>query len=424
MSQQSQLNPGNQDAFTAFVQDGTLAREPGAQTTVLCASRPAGVLDYSRRAMNVRAAFLLGVEKYAYSETVAKLDADVRLIVDSIWPGCKQALKVYGWSIGSGTLLFGIIGGVLGDGAGAWPGAMIGAKIGAAVASAILFFQGLRFLGEYVLTHLGEAGEHFQAGLKIAWETCGQPSFPNDAAAREFGRAMADLVSLVLQAAVAWVLKKGLEAGLEELNESDAGRALAPYAKVQYWRNQLGVTDAPIPRKGIATTIQFFESQIRMGRLDRGTFTNEAKLKSYWSAQDFSREIKVESLPAGKELIGYRAPNSPFGYYYTEVGTYLDRAGIDSMTAGKLPAGGEGAKPLVPREFIRYRGKTGSVEALKSTCSGVRAWDTKNPAAGGATQYFIPRSWEVLEPVESTVGRELHDARTTARTSPAPPNPK
>ena len=349
---------------------------------------------------------MLGIEKYAYDAAVAKLDSDVKLIVDSIWPGFKQALKVYAWSIGSGAVLFGIIGAVLGEGAGALPGAIIGAKIGAAVGSAILFVQGLAFLAEYVLAHLEEAREHFQAGFKIAWEACGQSPPPNDMAAREFGQGMADLVNLVLQAAVAWVLKKGLKAGLEELNKSKAGRALAPYAKIQYWRNKLGVTDAPVPRSGIETTIKFFEEQIEKGRLDKAAFADETKLKSYWSAQDFSKEVKPVSLAKGKELIGYRDPKSQFGYYYTEVGTYIDTAGIDTVTGEKTP---------VPREFVRYRVKADSVEALKSTCSGVKAWDTKNPASGGATQYFIPKSWEMLEVVESNVGRELHDARTAAR---------
>jgi hypothetical protein len=246
---------------------------------------------------------------------------------------------------------------------------------------------------------LDEADKHFQAGYDAAWQACGEPP-QIDHAAREFGRGIGDLLNLVLQAAVAWVLKKGLEAGLKELNESAAGRALAPFAKIQYWRNKLGVTDAKIPRLGIAKTIEFFEDQVRQGRLESGPgkFTDEANLLSYWKAMDFSKEIKPGTLPVDKILVGFRDPNFPFGYYYTEPGSFLDKAGIDYVMEEKLPAGVSGPKQLIPRKFVRFRVRN-PAPALKSTCSGFKDLVTKNPASGGATQYFIPRASEVLEVV-------------------------
>jgi hypothetical protein len=323
-------------------------------------------------------------------------------IVDSLWSGFVQSLQIYAWSIGGGAALFGIGGAILGEGAGAVPGTLLGAKIGMEVASAILLFLGLRFLAQYVVAHLAQANEHFQHGLTLAWEACGEHPLL-ESAAQEIGRAIAELFSLVLEAAAAWVIKKGLKAGLQDLKKSKVGQALIPYAKVEFWRNKLGVTDAPVPRRGIATTIRFFEDQLHRGKLDP---MDEAKLESYWKAMDFSKEVTSQTLNPGKELVGYRDPQSPFGFYYTEPGTYLDRVGIDYVTKESLPKDVQGPAQLVDREFIRYRVKQ-PVEVLKSTASGVRAWDTQRAVPGGGTQYFIPKAWEVLEVVSEGVRHRL-----------------
>jgi hypothetical protein len=329
------------------------------------------------------------------------------------------AVKIYGISIGGGAALIGIVGGLLGGGAGALAGGAVGAELGADAGTAILYLMGLKFLAEFVLSHRDEANKHFREARRIAWDACGN-SGTIDLAAQEYGRGFADLVSLILEATAALVITKGLKAGLEELNKTEAGRALAPYAKIQYWREKLGVTDALIPRRGIGTTIAFFEEQVAKGRLDPTEFADEAKLKEYWQGMDFSKEIKVETLRPGKELVAYRDPASPFGYYYAEVGTYLDKLGVDSLTKQKLPKGHAGPAPLVPRQFLRYR-VVRQVEVLRSASSGVKSYDvgggspavadfvakstseavkgysTGKSVPGGATQYFIPRAWEVLE---------------------------
>ncbi len=344
MADGTQAGPLCQATRPLLVEDGTACRMPSPRPGPLCPTRPDGFGDYARRVRNVKDAFLLGVTEYAYRETVAKLGADLRLVVDSLWPGFVQALKIYAWSIGGGAVLFGVAGAVLGEGVGAAPGALIGAKIGAAVGTFILEFLGLRFLVEYVLAHLHEASAHFRTGFDRAWQACGDPPLLGGAAL-EFGRGIADLLSLFLQAAVAWVLKRGLKAGLEDLNKSEAGRALAPYAKVQYWRQKLGVTDAPVPRRGIATTIEFFEEQTGDGRLQP---MDETRLRSYWSAMDFSRDVSQETLAPGTELVAYRDPQSPFGFYYTEPGNYLDRLGVDYVTEQSLPKERSGAQATRP----------------------------------------------------------------------------
>jgi hypothetical protein len=169
-------------------------------------------------------------------------------------------------------------------------------------------------------------------------------------------------------------------------------QAVITEATVQFWRRRLGVTNAPVPRRGIATTIAFFAEQLRQGKLSP---MDDARLESYWKAMDFSKEITRETLDPGKELVAYRDPESPFGSFYSEPGTSLGRVGVDHVTKRPLPEGTQGPEQMVDREFVRYRVRQ-RVVVLKSTASGVRAHDTRQPVPGGGTQYFIPRAREVL----------------------------
>jgi hypothetical protein len=396
MSRFPSRGPLDQVGSPRIVRDGTTPPVNGKVPGPLCTTRPSGIRDFARRVGNLRDAFLLGIRKYAYGETVAKLGEDSKRLVDSLWPGFVQALEVYAWSIGVGATAFGIAGGILGEGFGAAPGAMLGAEIGAEVATGLLSLLGIKFLAEYVLSHMKGANEHFGAGFRAAWAACGNRP-PLDLAAREFGRGFAELFSLVLEAAVVWLLRKGLKAGLQELNRSKAGQAIASYAEVEYFRRKLGVTDAPTPREGIATTLKFFEEQTRTGKLKP---MEEKDLLNYGKAMDFSAPVESISLKPGKILSAYRDPKSPFGFFYTEPGTYLDRLGIDYVTERRLIK--ELPKPTIPvdRGFFRYRVKA-EVEVLKSRSSGVRAYDTDRPVPGGGTQYFIPKAWEVLEVIQA-----------------------
>ena len=274
--------------------------------------------------------------------------------------------------------------GASGGGAGAIPGIILGAEIGAAIGTAILWFLGIKFLAQYVYEHLDDSRKHFGNGVDSAWRSCGDPA-SIDLAATHFGKAIAELMSLIFQAAAAWVIKKGLKAGLEELPRARLG---AFSLRMRRFSTGVKNSESPMPSsraQGIGTTIEFFEKQIKDGHLDANKFTDEASLASHWKAMDFSKEIMPETLKAGKELVAYRDPASPYGYYYAEVGTYLDKLGVDYVTKTKAPEGG-----LVPREYVRFRVRK-DVEVLKSTSSGVKAHDTLQPVAGGAVQYFIPR---------------------------------
>lgn len=382
--------PGSQCQYDSplTVEDGTLARLESSIAGTLC-----GLSNSARRYVrsigNVKDAFLLGIKKYALSETIAKLGDDATALIAGVWPGFVQGLEIYVIGIGAGALVGGIVGGVLGEGIGAAPGAILGAEIGADAATGVLWFLGIKFLAEYVLGHLGEATGHFKKACTLAWDAPGDP--PRiDPAAREFGRAIASLFSLVVEATVAFVLAKGLKAGLEKLKESKTGRALAPYAEVQYWRRKIGVTDAPIPRQGIANTLEFFEEQKAQIRArNRNEPLSEDLQTSYMKAMDFSKEVRVEPLKAGDEVVAFHDP--AFGeskHFFTKSGSSMDRLGIAESTSASGPG----------RVFDRYR-LTKNVEVLRSYCSGVKDHNTGALASGGAVQYFFANPAGILERV-------------------------
>ena len=386
-----------------MVEDGTLARLESSIAGTLCGLSNSA-RKYVRGIGNVKDAFLLGIKKYALSETIAKLGGDAAVLIAGVWPGFVQALEIYAVGIGAGAVVGGIVGGVLGEGVGAAPGAIVGAELGADAATGVLWFLGIKFLAEYVLGHLGEATDHFKRACTLAWDAPGDPPRV-DPAAREFGRAIASLFSLVVEAAVAFVLAKGLKAGLEKLNESKTGKALAPRALVEYWRQKIGVTDAPIPRKGIATAIKFFEENRQRLRSEDRT---EIQQIEFMKGMDFSDRVSEtfgtpDALKPGDKLLAYRKYNldhplsdnpADFGYFYTKLGTGLNKLGVASEGATRV---GE-----LPRQFAIFE-VVREVNALKSTAKGVRAydkvlktlskgdktWDVKEKVDGGGSQYFI-----------------------------------
>src|SRR5437870_10539013 len=82
------------------VWDGTTPPTNGTVPGPTCTTRPSGIRGYARRLEDVEQALTRGIEKYAYAESVDKLGSDMKLIVDSLWPGLMQALRIYAYSIG------------------------------------------------------------------------------------------------------------------------------------------------------------------------------------------------------------------------------------------------------------------------------------------------------------------------------------
>ena len=158
------------------------------------------------------------------------------------------------------------------------------------------------------------------------------------------------------------------------------------------WFEQLGATDAPIPRANVRTALQFFSRHM-------STLPAEMAL-NFLRAMDLSRPVKSLTLTSADSVIAFRVGNeSPFKLFYT-------RSGASPHSSGINPAG---------RSAVRFRVRT-AAPALESYTTGAidvwtvpareqqltvapRANSTGYMAAGGGTQLIIPRSYDVLEVV-------------------------
>jgi hypothetical protein len=126
---------------------------------------------------------------------------------------------------------------------------------------------------------------------------------------------------------------------------------------------------------------------------------------------DKSGKIQPVRIDKGTGVASEKA--SFHGDFYTDVGNYVDRLGIDRMAKAKLAEHKIGEEVFF-KAWVRYRVK-GNYEALKSHTRAVKDHYTDISVPGGATQYLIPNSWEVLDVVD--VG-----ARSTGGTLLPKPN--
>ena len=118
----------------------------------------------------------------------------------------------------------------------------------------------------------------------------------------------------------------------------------------EQWLGDLGVTDAPLTRRGLTAALRFFH--LHMPGLPRRMQFNFLK------AMDLHKPVHEVLLAAPDMLSAFRKCNEdPVKLFYTRSGVGVDRLALN-------PAG---------REFRRYRVVRPSV-ALQSVCAP--AWDT------------------------------------------------
>ena len=171
------------------------------------------------------------------------------------------------------------------------------------------------------------------------------------------------------------------------------------------WFAELGVTDAPHTRKGLATTLQFFHDHMpSLRRKDQLAF-----LKGV----DLHQPVEKVRLVPGDVVTAYRKHNEdPFKTFYTKPGNSVHRLGVNPEPGGTA------------RGHARYRVKADAV-ALESKCAA--AWDTWSDdrpehlrhyyeASGGGAQLIIPGSRTALELVDWSAPRTPGD--TTAGSRP------
>ncbi len=165
------------------------------------------------------------------------------------------------------------------------------------------------------------------------------------------------------------------------------------------WFAELGVTDAPLTRKGLATTLGFFHQYMP-------TLPRKYRL-AFLKAMDLHHPVEVVTLKPGETLTAYRKhTEDPFKTFFT-------RRGVSPTTIGLDPN---------PRGYVQYRVKQ-EAAALESKCAP--AWDTWTDdrpqhlrryyeATGGGSQLIVPDSRNVLKAVRygerAPVGTRRYEA--------------
>jgi hypothetical protein len=165
-------------------------------------------------------------------------------------------------------------------------------------------------------------------------------------------------------------------------------------AGIDKWIAELGVTNAPVPRKGIRTALAFFAHA--MPRL------STADAVGFLSAMDLSKPVVETTLREGERLLGFRTGSeSPFKLFFARRGASAHSSGINTN--------GRGAVHFVVR---------GPVTALESSTGGTKdSWTRTSSSqavsvapraqkwfgrdfgvmvAGGGGQLIIPESYTHL----------------------------
>lgn len=148
------------------------------------------------------------------------------------------------------------------------------------------------------------------------------------------------------------------------------------------WLSEIGVSDAPLCRAGLATALKFFDSQ--MPSLPR-----ETRL-SFLKAMDLHKPVKLTVLAPPAIVAAWRKDDEdPLKLFYTKGGTSVHALGVD-------PSG---------RSFVRFR-VLHTVPVLESITSGFRVKGKADlngiepppyVASGGGIQYVIPNASQHLD---------------------------
>jgi hypothetical protein len=146
------------------------------------------------------------------------------------------------------------------------------------------------------------------------------------------------------------------------------------------WLSELGVSDAPLVRTGLATALTFFHA--RMPSLSRHLRV------AFLKGMDLHRPVLETTLRPPAVVAAFRKCNEdPFRVFYTRAGTALQALGLNPRD----------------REFRRFR-VVSPVLVLESRCAPARdTWtDAGHPvlASGGGIQYIIPESYRPLELIQ------------------------
>jgi len=143
------------------------------------------------------------------------------------------------------------------------------------------------------------------------------------------------------------------------------------------WLRDIGISDAPLTRAGLATALGFFHRQ--MPGLPR------AMQLKFLKAMDLHSRVREVHLAPPDTLVAFRKCNEdPFKLFYARVGTPMQRLGLNPHA----------------REFRRFRVARPAM-ALESRCApALDTWTDDRfyfNANGGGTQLIVPASYGILE---------------------------
>jgi hypothetical protein len=146
------------------------------------------------------------------------------------------------------------------------------------------------------------------------------------------------------------------------------------------WLAELGVSDAPLTRQGLATALRFFH--VHLPSLSR-----EACL-AFLTGMDLHKPVREVTLAQPAVVVAFRRTNeNPFRLFYTKAGTSVHVLGVNPAS----------------RTFRRFR-MTRPVVVLESRCAAARdTWtdaDEAYVASGGGIHYIIPESYRALQLVQ------------------------
>lgn len=145
-------------------------------------------------------------------------------------------------------------------------------------------------------------------------------------------------------------------------------------AKVTAMLRALGVTDAPMPRAGMTTVVDFFARELHIHLESNSEWQ---AWFSYLLAIDFHQRVWTETLSAGTLLSRHEPPGGrpkPF-VYYTRPGTSQFRTGTSFPTS----------------TFVLYELLAPTL-ALVSKASGAKFDNPNVFRAGGGIQYIVRQS--------------------------------
>ena len=171
------------------------------------------------------------------------------LKIDMIAPILLKILEDIALYVGGSVVTGAVVGGLLGSlafGAGAAPGAVAGAWAGLEIGNLVMWFMGLKSVGEYMIDKIPQAFDFYVHGFREAWgpppprwegdAICSPASLPQVGfAAQDIARGHVMMVYALLMGFVIYITRD--KAGLAKLKAEIAGSAkLGP--KVAEWLEQ------------------------------------------------------------------------------------------------------------------------------------------------------------------------------------------